>query len=416
MRAPSLIAFAPGTWRWPEVYGSTRYHLWNLAGLGWRVLYVEPPVKLRPRQEIWRAPDRCFIVLRPSWVPPFAVRYCRHVGLSRFWRRVVSRRMVSEALTRAKEEGIRPDALWLGAPWHEGIRDWAERLFRKDGYAIPSLFHVYDELVDSPVLGETARELLAHWEDQLVRRASAVLCSSLPQLEKRKASARRVRLLENAVDGSFLDSDREPPAETSPYLKRLDSVPRPRIGYGGVVDLRLDTALFKALLDDLPKAQLVFMGPMSGDVDARFAGFLEAHPRAHVLGHVPYSSYPFLFQQMDVLVHAHRLTAFTEGMYPEKINEYLSSGKAIVSVRMSEVERLAQESGHPRAIRLAGSASGFVEAVREALDDSDPQASEARRAIARNHTWQREAEKLDRWLRRACGRSGSNPGGQREAG
>jgi glycosyltransferase involved in cell wall biosynthesis len=386
-----MLAFGAGTWRWPEVFGSPRYHLWALAARGWRVVYVEPPARApRPAPRWWSAPDRPFHVLSPALVPPVAPRLLPAGVMAAALRRMVAWRLAGGANAALRRHDMGPpDAVWLGAPWMEPLADWLPP-------GCPIIHHVYDELAMSPALSPAQQRQLAAWEADLLDRAALVACSSMPQLEARRAPGRELLLLENAIPDDFIaPPGATPPPEARPMLAALAALPRPVFAYGGVADHRLDPAWFAALVNGLGSGSLAILGKLDPSIDPPLAALFRDHPRVWVTGHVPHAHYPFLYRAVDCLVMAHREHPFTAGMYPEKMNEYLASGRPIVARHLAEVARLAAEAGAPSAIRIVYDMNRFVVACHEAVGDESPEVANARRAIAAQRTWSTTAERLD---------------------
>lgn len=387
-RRPAIVAFAPGTWRWPEVYGSTRYHLWTLAGMGWPVLYVEPPNTLRLSTSMWNAEDRAFHVLSPGRVAPFAASQIPGERLGENWRQVTGRQLWGRALEAVAELRLNVGAYWFGAPWHSVLADLVER---KDALRI---VHVYDELSASPILSPVQSATLWGWERELLRTAHLALCSSLPQVSRRSGIAARTILLENGVaDGQLADPLPPMDARAAELVARVRAMPRPRIMYGGVADLRLDPALFELLAVACKPGSLLFAGSVDENFPADAKRRLLRSPSVAMLGPVPYSAYPHLYREADVLLIGHLRNEFTESMLPEKLTEYLASGKPVVSVGLPEVKRVCR--GLPAgAVRIADAHGEFLAAVAEAAQDTDPALAAARRAAAEPRTWSALGQRL----------------------
>lgn len=375
---PSVLAFAPGTWR-DHPYGSTRYHLWGLAQRGWPVLYVEPPVAFRLRSEIVETACPAFRVLRPGGVPPFSVRHSGVPGLGGLWRTLTALRLA----VAARRFLPAPEVLWLGAPWHAPILPQFPGAF--------SAVHIYDDLAASPQLSPDRRAALAGWEAELLRAADLTLCSSVPQLEARRPHAARVELLENAVEDSFLSAD--PVAH--PLVDRLAALPSPRYLYGGIVDHRLDPELFLALARRVGRegGSLVFLGKEDANRDPAFEAVLKPHPGVHFFGEIPYRLWPSLYALGAVLLLGHRRNAFTLGMLPEKMAEYLTSGRPIVTVRLPEAERLA--AAVPGIVQVVDDAESFAAVAAELASENNPALARERRRVAAERTWTRMAERLE---------------------
>jgi len=189
------------------------------------------------------------------------------------------------------------------------------------------------------------------------------------------------------------------PADYDGYAKCLEAIPSPRLVYGGVADARLSPRLIKQVLDSFPDAQFVILGNVDDKAPEKLRTLLRTHERVHCLGRNPYGAYPYLYRSADVLLIAHRMIDFTRAMLPEKLNEYLASGKPIVSVPLPEVERIAQEAGNKNAIRIGRDAKSYVAAIASALTENDPDLIDARKRMAERRTWRRLGERADVLLR-----------------
>src|SRR5690606_22529372 len=135
---------------------------------------------------------------------------------------------------------------------------------------------------------------------------------------------------ENAVRDDFLRCPvPEFPAPEREVLDALRKKPRPRVVYTGVADHRLDPKLFEEILKINEVASLNFLGIAT---DEFRRDFHPSRPDAVAFfGSIGYSAIPALLREGDVAVIAHHRTPFTDAMFPEKLNEYLSSGLPVVS-------------------------------------------------------------------------------------
>lgn len=394
-----ILAFAPGDWRWPSIPGSTRYYLWTLAERGWPVVYVEPPKTFRLKTETWTADDRPFTVLRPALVPMFGVSGIPAKMAAEPLRKLTSTCMRNAALQLCKTLRMEPKIFWLGAPWHSSL------VSLKDVDKLV-VHHNYDELSKSPILKPFQASLLSKWEAELNSRCDLILCSSLPQLENRKEFFGKTVLLENALKDGFLDEEllAEQRDEFNDLIKKFQALPRPRIVYGGVLDDRLDEQLLLKIRTSFPQASLVFLGNLSGPVSSDLKSLVEQE-NVHVFGRVPHDAYPHLYAEADVLIYPFKQTPFTSGMFPDKLGEYLASGKPVVSVASSEVVRLSKES-RGGVIRIGENAEEFCHQLKAALKEESDVFPAMRRGLASKRTWANQTTKLERVLREALIKKG----------
>ncbi|MCC7391768.1 hypothetical protein IT571_05355 [Candidatus Sumerlaeota bacterium] len=386
----TILAFAAGTWRWPQVFGSPRYHLWTLAQRGWRVVYVEPPVRLRISSSHAAPPDAMhpaeFHIIAPGMMLPFAPRMVPNRALGEWWRQLTANRMAKGAKSFLSRMGWRVDAVWYGAPWHGAIAGhFAD---------VASVYHVYDELAKSPALNSWQQQMLHDWEKDLMQSAHVTACSSLPQLEARRTVARRTLLLENAIPDDFGGKVSE--GSRSGVLRAsLSKLPRPLFLYGGVIDHRMDGALVKKLLSNERVGAVSFAGNLDRNTDNELKDLLQQHPKVHLLGRLSHEDYPVVYEQADALILLHKRNQFTETMYPEKLNEYLSSGKPILSIPLPEVVRIASQCELPGAVHFIHSAGDMDNAISACVDDRDAALSQARISVARKHIWSAMGAVLD---------------------
>lgn len=399
--SPVLLAFAPGVWGWPDFAGSPRYHLWTLAGMGWRVLYVEPPTRLRPAGRLWRAPDRAFAVLSPGRVAPFAARAAKRDRLAEAWRGLAGRQLARRALAALQSLGWKPDAYWLGAPWHSTVLEALPA-------GPPAVAHVYDELSLSPLLDEARSARLWRWERELLRSCASAFCSSRPQCDRREGVAERVVHLPNGVPRHFLHGASAPrpvPESARAALQRLEAMPRPRYGYAGVADLRLDPEMFRALLRMDREGSIAFLGKRDPSLDAAFASEIALHPRAAFFGDLPHDALPPLLRACDALLIGHRRMPFTDAMMPEKLCEYLATGRPVASVGLPEVAHAMRTSLAPPRLRVADEPEAWAREAFEAAGELDlrPDLQADRIAYAAEHTWDILGAKADRALRLLIG-------------
>lgn len=414
--APAILAFGPGAWPSGWVSGSPRYHLHGLAGEGWPVLYVEP-AQARARRRLGRfyaAPpregaqaagsvcaweDRPLRIFRPRArlfmhprmpAPAFALRALNRLALARLEREVRAACALQPGLVPFRA----PRLLWLGG-WFQ-----APLLDRPAAAGARSVAFLYDDLPASPVWSAAQARLVAGLEHELIRRVDLAIFTSRPLLEDHADLARegggRALLLENAVDESFFEERLPPESAISPEDARaLDAIrrlPAPRLGYLGAINLRLDADLCRALAREAAGRgwSLVFLGPVD-PLYGRVAGELRALPNTHLPGILSPAAAPRALRLFEALLLPHARTPFTRAMFPEKLPEYLATGRPIVSTSLGEVVRVVSEAGAGAGggglVEFGDTPGEFLAACDRALaGGKDPGRAAARVALARRHT------------------------------
>ena len=161
-----------------------------------------------------------------------------------------------------------------------------------------------------------------------------------------------------------------------PPPRDLAVLPGPRIGYVGGFHRHFDLGLVERLIDLMPEATFVFVGPQ---VEQQASSL--RRPNVHLLGRREHRELPAYIDGFDVCLIPYRLSPFTRTVWPTKLHEYLARGKPVVSTSLPEVTGL----GYPQGLlRIADDAPGMVAAIRAALADP-PQLVEDRRAAAALH-------------------------------
>lgn len=108
---------------------------------------------------------------------------------------------------------------------------------------------------------------------------------------------------------------------------------RPRLGYFGVIDERLDLALVAAVADAHPEWQVVMVGPVA-KIDP---STLPQRSNLHWMGQRRYDELPSFLAGWDVCLMPFALNPSTRFISPTKTLEYLSAGKPVVSTPVPDV-------------------------------------------------------------------------------
>ena len=166
----------------------------------------------------------------------------------------------------------------------------------------------------------------------------------------------------------------------------LADLPKPVLGYFGVVDERLDYELIARLADAFPTGSVAIVGPLA-KVDPRE---LPQRSNIHWLGQRAYNDLPRYVKGFDVCLMPFALNEATEFINPTKTLEYMAAGKPIVSTAVPDVVR-----NFVPIVRVADSLAAFITEVRGALTP-DVERIEAGVACARGSSWESIVASMDR--------------------
>ncbi len=196
-------------------------------------------------------------------------------------------------------------------------------------------------------------------EAELLERVDAVFCGGVSLHERMRLRHGASHCFPSSVDvAHFSAARREMPDPVDQA-----TIARPRIGYAGVVDERIDLDLVDGLAAMRPGWQIVLIGPIvkidPEDVPAR--------QNIHRLGMKPYAELPSYLAGWDVGWMPFARNDATRYISPTKTPEYLAAGLPVVSTSITDV---IEPYGRHGLVSIADDAEGTIEAVEGALAGS----------------------------------------------
>jgi glycosyltransferase involved in cell wall biosynthesis len=232
-------------------------------------------------------------------------------------------------------------------------------------------------------------------ERRLVARADLLVTASNGMRRNLGAGAGRARVLPNGVDAEmFIRGASEPcPAD-------IAAIPRPRIGYFGWFNPKVDFRLVQAIAAARPDWHWVLVGAVNErDIEsdeASRAAWREIGRMAnvHILGPRSYRELPRYEAHMDVNALCYRCDpgGWWEDASPLKLYEYLAVGRPVVGSPLESLEALRD------IVAVANGPAEWSRAIEIALRAGPGPAQEAGRELARRNRWEDVGAKLDGWL------------------
>jgi protoporphyrinogen oxidase/glycosyltransferase involved in cell wall biosynthesis len=195
---------------------------------------------------------------------------------------------------------------------------------------------------------------LAQRESALMKVAHVVFTGG-PSLYRAKRDRHpNVHCLPSSVDARHFELALDPANEHP----RLVDLPRPRLGYFGVLDERMDLDLVAFLARERPQWQFIFVGPVA-KIDAET---LPRSPNLHYFGQQDYALLPSFLAAWDVALMPFALNEATRYISPTKVLEYMAGGRPIVSTPIVDVA-----GPYGEVVDIAGDGSAFLAACERAL-------------------------------------------------
>lgn len=294
--------------------------------------------------------------------------------------------LVQELLVRrqwAEQQGLalslrRPLILWFYTP--------VPYYFLDHFAADVVVYDVMDELANFKGASSDLREREAY----LLGQADLVFTGGLSMYEARQHRHPDIHLFRSGVEAGHFAQALSPDQEVAAQIAHL---PRPILGYYGVIDERIDLELLRSLALNHPDWSIVMLGPVRKIEQAE----LPVAANIFYLGQQPYASLPAFLKGFDVCLMPFAINEATRYISPTKTLEYMAAHKPVVSTPVPDVERNWSD-----VVRIARGPAEFAAAIQQALAETEEQA--ARRALAEQvhlsrSSWDHIAAEMDRLLR-----------------
>jgi glycosyltransferase involved in cell wall biosynthesis len=200
--------------------------------------------------------------------------------------------------------------------------------------------------MDELSLFRGASQQLIDLENELFRRADVVFTGGMSLYEAKRHRHRNVHGLPSSIDfDHFSQARRLRDPEPSDQAR----IARPRLGFFGVVDERMDLDLVAGLAELRPDWQLVMIGPVV-KIDAKT---LPRRDNIHWLGAKSYADLPRYLSGWDVGLMPFAMNESTRFISPTKTPEFLAAGVPVVSTPITDVVRPYGEKGLVEIARTA---------------------------------------------------------------
>jgi glycosyltransferase involved in cell wall biosynthesis len=248
------------------------------------------------------------------------------------------------------------------------------------------VYHAYDLF---RVMGKGAAALEKP-ENELLELADLVIATSaVTAKDFSTRTNRKSHVVGNGVDCKPFAIDAPPKTP-----KELENIPRPRIGYVGAVNQKVDFELIQELSRRQPGWNFVLVGGVDNllEGDRELLAEFRNSPNIHVIGDVAHHRIPEILFGLDVGLVCYRRFDWTLAGYPLKMLEYLACGLPVVASNLPAVREFAN------VLAIAESASEWEAAIRAALDGRGPGDPASRREIAKANSWDDRAAQVQALL------------------
>lgn len=218
-------------------------------------------------------------------------------------------------------------------------------------------------------------------EEDLFRRADLVIVSAEKLYESKKQFNPNTFIIRHGVDyehfKTALADETQIPAE-------IAGLPRPIIGFHGLLADWVDFALLKKAAEHFPHGSLVLIGKTTVDAEQKIK-ILDGVKNIHRLGRKPYADLPAYCKGFDVALNPFVINHLTLSVNPLKVREYLAAGLPVVSTNLPEMKYIDN-------CLVAETHDEFIRQIETALKEPKPRV-EVSRSMAREG-WKARVDEL----------------------
>jgi glycosyltransferase involved in cell wall biosynthesis len=225
--------------------------------------------------------------------------------------------------------------------------------FSRDIDADVTVFDAMDELSKFKFAPVKLLEL----EQELIDRADVVFTGGSSLYEAKKDRHANIHCFPSSVDRAHFCKARARQFDPADQ----EDLPKPRLGFYGVIDERFDIDLLDRVAAMRPDWSFVMVGPVVKISEDD----LPRRPNIHYLGGKTYEQLPAYLSGWDVALMPFAMNESTQFISPTKTPEYLAGGKPVVSTPIKDVVR---HYGHLEGVKIASTPEEFAAACDEALE------------------------------------------------
>jgi glycosyltransferase involved in cell wall biosynthesis len=221
--------------------------------------------------------------------------------------------------------------------------------------SLPRDLTIYDNMDELSAFRGASPSLLG-LEVELLGRADIVFAGGASLYEAKRNRHDNVHCFPSSIDVDHFGRARKGPLEPVD----LAEVPRPRLGFFGVVDERFDVDLLASVASLRPDWHFVMIGPVV-KIDP---ALLPGGANIHWLGPKSYDDLPEYLAHWDFGLMPFALNESTRFISPTKTPEFLAAGLPVVSTPVRDV---VDAYGKEGLVEIASTAADVVAAVERLM-------------------------------------------------
>ncbi len=218
-------------------------------------------------------------------------------------------------------------------------------------------------------------------EEELCRQSDLVITTSMALQEAKNHWNPNTILVSHGVD---YDHFSRAVHEELPCPDDLAAIPRPRLGFFGLIRDWVDLDLLAEVARKRPDWHFVMIGDADSNVNI---GKYKPILNIHFLGRKPYTELPAYCQHFDIGLIPFKINDLTRAVNPIKLREYLAAGLPVISTPMPEVQL------YEKSIEIVESPSEFAAAVEKGMSSTESDRTGRNNKMSKE-TWYKKVEKI----------------------
>ncbi len=380
--------------RWDSPWKNNQ-QIMSLQARSNRVLYVGPPLGLREAidgvgapakhpQILERVGDTLYIYHEPRLLA--RARVTRRFSQPFNW--ATERLRLTHVRWLARRLRFRAPILWVFDPMLvHALGTFREKLL---------IYHVIDNYDGYfPPTAMALRAAIVKNQERMLRRADVVFAVSETLYERCLEYNSNSFLIPNGVNYELFQAA----MDNGEVPLDLRLIPRPIIGYAGVIAPLIDFSLLQRVTREYPEWSLVLVGPVELGMHRPKLDALLTRRNVYYLGAKCVEEVPNYIKCFDVGIIPYQVNELTAHSDSLKLYEYLACGRPVVSTDVASVRRFRP------LVEIAVDAVEFGRCVKKSLSEA-PHWAKVRIAVAREHSWQRRVEVMGEVIRQHLSRTG----------
>ncbi|MDB2373828.1 glycosyltransferase [Psychrosphaera haliotis] len=251
------------------------------------------------------------------------------------------------------------------------------------------VYHPYDDFSKL-----YSRGIAAQGNQRLATHSDIVITTSNLLKQTYEQYSSNVNFVPNGVDYELFSNRTLSKTEVPEGKSKL------KVGYTGSINSKIDVALLLHVFEKLDQVDFFVVGS-EGDLDSFQKSEMErlkALPNVHLLGKKTLGDVPSYMHIMDINIIPYRTDpdSFANAGYPLKLHEYLAVGKPIICSPIDSAFEFQD------VLHIKNTAEEWIDCI-SAIEINEHEfsneATQTRKNVAKQNTWQSRASKIESLMR-----------------